>query len=124
MPPLGLHMTVARELAAAIASSRIEADRGAYYLGATTPDIRVLTHLNLVAITGASGFYRPDRPLAQMKTAIQTWKDRLNKRTISYNARADKLPPSPLDVYKPIAPAAGEPKGASAPAEKAPGAAK
>src|SRR5438874_4419884 len=43
MPPLGLHMTVARELALGIASSRIEADRGAYYLGATTPDIRVLT---------------------------------------------------------------------------------
>ena len=43
MPPLGLHMTVARELATGIASSRIEADRGAYYLGATTPDIRVLT---------------------------------------------------------------------------------
>jgi Zinc dependent phospholipase C len=43
MPPLGLHMTIARDLAIEIASPRIEADRGAYYLGATTPDIRVLT---------------------------------------------------------------------------------
>ena len=43
MPPLGLHMTVAREIAGELASRAIEADRGAYYLGATTPDIRVLT---------------------------------------------------------------------------------
>ncbi len=43
MPPLGLHMTIARQLAADLASSAIDADRGAYYLGATTPDIRVLT---------------------------------------------------------------------------------
>jgi hypothetical protein len=43
MPPLGLHMTVARELAGNLNAPSIEADRGAYYLGATTPDIRVLT---------------------------------------------------------------------------------
>ena len=43
MPPLGLHMTAARALAGEISSPLIEADRGAYYLGATTPDIRVLT---------------------------------------------------------------------------------
>lgn len=43
MPPLGLHMTVARELAASLRSPAVDADRGAYYLGATTPDIRVLT---------------------------------------------------------------------------------
>jgi hypothetical protein len=36
-------MTVAHTLAAELASRRIDADRGAYYLGATTPDIRVLT---------------------------------------------------------------------------------
>ena len=36
-------MTVAHTLAAELASARIDADRGAYYLGATTPDIRVLT---------------------------------------------------------------------------------
>lgn len=44
MPLLGLHMTVARELAAAIDSPLIDADRGAYYLGATTPDIRAMNH--------------------------------------------------------------------------------
>lgn len=43
MPPLGLHMTVARELAADLHSASVDLDRGAYYLGATTPDIRVLT---------------------------------------------------------------------------------
>lgn len=43
MPPFGLHMTAAREIAADLQSPAIEADRGAYYLGATTPDIRVLT---------------------------------------------------------------------------------
>ncbi len=43
MPSLGLHMTIARELACDITSPVIEAERGAYYLGATTPDIRVLT---------------------------------------------------------------------------------
>jgi hypothetical protein len=36
-------MTVARAIASELASPAIEADRGAYYLGATTPDIRVLT---------------------------------------------------------------------------------
>jgi len=43
MPPLGLHMTIARELALQLRSPVIDAERGAYYLGATTPDIRVLT---------------------------------------------------------------------------------
>ncbi len=43
MPPLGLHMTIARDLAGDLASPVIDADLGAYYLGATTPDIRVLT---------------------------------------------------------------------------------
>ena len=43
MPPLGLHMVVARSLAADLQSATVDANRGAYYLGATTPDIRVLT---------------------------------------------------------------------------------
>jgi hypothetical protein len=43
VPSLGLHMTVARDLAATLSERRIDADRGAYYLGATTPDIRVIT---------------------------------------------------------------------------------
>ncbi len=43
MPPLGMHMTLARELARQLGRSPIESDPGAYYLGATTPDIRVIT---------------------------------------------------------------------------------
>ncbi len=43
MPPLALHMGLARELAAALRHPTLEADLGAYYLGSTTPDIRVLT---------------------------------------------------------------------------------
>ncbi len=43
MPPLGLHMIIARDIAGGIESPLVDADRGAYYLGATTPDIRVLT---------------------------------------------------------------------------------
>jgi hypothetical protein len=43
MPPLGLHMTIARDLARELQAPAIEADRGAYYLGATTPDIRIIT---------------------------------------------------------------------------------
>jgi hypothetical protein len=43
MPLLGLHMTVARELAADLGSAAVDSERGAYYLGATTPDIRALT---------------------------------------------------------------------------------
>ncbi len=44
MPLLGLHMTVAREIAPLLRSRQVDAERGAYYLGATTPDIRALTH--------------------------------------------------------------------------------
>jgi hypothetical protein len=43
MPLLGLHMVAAREIAQDLASPIIDADRGAFYLGATTPDIRVIT---------------------------------------------------------------------------------
>ncbi len=43
MPPLTMHMTVARELAQELSASAIDAEPGAYYLGSTTPDIRVLT---------------------------------------------------------------------------------
>ena len=43
MPPLGMHMTIARELAGRIGHAALAAEEGAYYLGATAPDIRVLT---------------------------------------------------------------------------------
>lgn len=43
MPPLAMHMTLARELASQLRHPALAADPGACYLGATTPDIRVLT---------------------------------------------------------------------------------
>lgn len=43
MPPLALHMGLARELTAALRHPTLEADLGACYLGSTTPDIRVIT---------------------------------------------------------------------------------
>jgi hypothetical protein len=68
------------------------------FLESDQMDIRVLAHVNLVAVTGVPGFYRPERSPAQMKTAIQNWRDRKDKGQIVY-----KLPPSPLDVYRPVA---------------------
>jgi hypothetical protein len=68
------------------------------FLESEQMDVRVLAHVNLVAITGVPGFYRPERSPAQMKTAIQNWRDRKDKGQIVY-----KLPPSPLDVYRPTA---------------------
>jgi hypothetical protein len=76
------------------------------YLESDQMDIRVLAYLNLTSITGASNFYRPERPPAQMKVAIQNWKDRRDKGAIAY-----RMPPSPLDTYKPMAAPAAELRG-------------
>ncbi len=43
MPSLGSHMVRARRLAASLALPEIDADRGAFYLGSTAPDVRVIT---------------------------------------------------------------------------------
>ncbi len=43
MPPLGMHVTLARELAEELKYDAARVQPGAYYLGATTPDIRVMT---------------------------------------------------------------------------------
>ncbi len=43
MPPIYLHMASARDIRLQLCQASVDADRGAYYLGATTPDIRVLT---------------------------------------------------------------------------------
>ena len=43
MPPLSLHMGIAKELADSLRHKSLAADLGAYYLGSTTPDIRVIT---------------------------------------------------------------------------------
>lgn len=46
MPSLGSHLARARTVANQLALPEIDADRGSYYLGATAPDIRVLTRLD------------------------------------------------------------------------------
>lgn len=43
MPPIFLHMALARDIQGELRSPAIEGCAGAYYLGATSPDIRVLT---------------------------------------------------------------------------------
>jgi hypothetical protein len=43
MPGLRLHLSIARDLANELGSGLVDGERGAYYLGATTPDIRALT---------------------------------------------------------------------------------
>jgi hypothetical protein len=43
MPPLTLHIAIAKELADRLRHPTLEADLGAYYLGSTAPDLRVLT---------------------------------------------------------------------------------
>ena len=43
MPHLAFHMSVARDLANALENMLIDADRGAYYLGSTGPDMHVLS---------------------------------------------------------------------------------
>ncbi len=43
MPPAVLHMSVAKALADELAASTLDAERGAYYLGSTAPDVRAIT---------------------------------------------------------------------------------
>ena len=43
MPPITLHMVLARDMATGIGSDDLRTFPGAYLLGATTPDIRVIT---------------------------------------------------------------------------------
>jgi hypothetical protein len=43
MPHLAFHMSVARDLANAERHAAVEADRGAFYLGSTGPDMRILS---------------------------------------------------------------------------------
>jgi hypothetical protein len=60
-------------------------------------DVRVLTFLNLIEITGAQEFYRPEKKPDLNAAAIRNWESRLDKGTIAY-----KSPPSPLETYKPM----------------------
>jgi hypothetical protein len=43
MPPITLHMVLARQIALDLCNADVPADSGHYLLGATTPDIRVIT---------------------------------------------------------------------------------
>jgi len=43
MPPLALHTAIAKDVADSIASPALEDERGSLYMGATAPDIRVIT---------------------------------------------------------------------------------
>lgn len=43
MPPITLHMVLARQVAASLPEGAVDPDSGHYLLGATTPDIRVIT---------------------------------------------------------------------------------
>ena len=65
-------------------------------------DVRVLTFLNLIDITGAQEFYRPEKKPELNAAAIRNWENRLDKGTITH-----KSPPSPLEVYKPMPKTAG-----------------
>ncbi|MEE8336496.1 MAG: zinc dependent phospholipase C family protein [Dehalococcoidia bacterium] len=46
MPSLGSHLASARLLADRLAHRSVDADRGSFYVGATAPDIRVITRLD------------------------------------------------------------------------------
>ena len=87
MPPLVMHMTLARELAPELAHPALRAEPGAYYLGATTPDIRVLTRWDRARThffdlsdfgeqSGVAGIFREYPELAAP--------DRLNQGTAAF----------------------------------------
>lgn len=75
MPPLGMHLRLARDLALSLRHPSLEDDPGAYYLGSTSPDIRVLTRCdrsethffdlaNFDEQCGVEGFFREHPELA------------------------------------------------------------
>ena len=65
-------------------------------------DVRVLTFLTLIDITGAQEFYRPEKKPELNAAAIRNWENRLEKGSITH-----KSPPTPLETYKPLPRAAG-----------------
>jgi hypothetical protein len=44
MPPLALHTAIAKDIADRLNTAALDDERGSLYLGATAPDIRVITH--------------------------------------------------------------------------------
>ena len=81
-------------------------------------DVRVLAIQNLMSITGAMEFYRPEKKPEESRAAIQAWKSRLAKNRITYTT-----PPSAIEPYKPLdkpPPAASDlsaPRGAVGPSD-------
>lgn len=49
MPHLAFHMSVARELAERVQSPTVDADRGAYYLGSTGPDMHIMSRTDRIS---------------------------------------------------------------------------
>jgi hypothetical protein len=86
------------------------------YLKSEHMDVRVLAFHNLVTITGAMEYFMPQKRPEDSRTALQAWRARQTKGTITYRS-----PPSPLEPYKPLdKPPAGAielpaPRGAVAP---------
>jgi hypothetical protein len=60
-------------------------------------DVRVLAIQNLVTITGAMEFYRAEKKPEDVRAAIQAWRSRLARKSITY-----KVPPAAIEPYKPI----------------------
>src|SRR5574341_2037741 len=44
MPPLAMHTAIAKDIADKLNLAALDDERGSLYLGATAPDIRVITH--------------------------------------------------------------------------------
>jgi hypothetical protein len=59
-------------------------------------DVRVVALDSLRRITGLMLMYRPEKQLASNATSIQKWKEKLKDNLIT-----NRLPPSPLNEYKP-----------------------
>lgn len=60
-------------------------------------DVRVVALDSLRRTTGLMLMYRPEKPLASNTTSVQKWKEKLKDNLIT-----NRLPPSPLNEYKPL----------------------
>ncbi|MFQ5381130.1 MAG: zinc dependent phospholipase C family protein, partial [Dehalococcoidia bacterium] len=89
MPPITLHMVLARRVAEDLSDDGLRGEMGAYLLGATTPDIRVLTREDRFA----THFFRLDTHKHQdsVRTFLKAHPEladpgRLNKETQAWAA--------------------------------------
>ncbi len=108
MPPLGTHMTLAREIAGELSSRSIESEYGAYYLGASAPDIRAMTRCDRVEThffdlscfdeqSGVAGLFRDHPDVADAR--------RLDASTVAflcgYISHLEMDEAWIMDVYRP-----------------------